>query len=429
MPEKPDKKSLPSRSKHASLTETYCRRIKPVKGWVVDYFDTRMPNLSLRSTPPSGVYLHGRLAWRFGFRLNGKTGVFTIGHYPEWTADAALVKARKLQVMIDEGLDPRDSQQRRQAPATAAEAPIDTVAKMFKHYEPVLDAKSRRHREAISSYFDRFILPVWAERSVHSLMRREIADLLDGVRERNGPVAANRCGTAISAWLNFLVRDGILQASPAIGLRKSEEKPREVSLTVPQLVRVWQAAETIGGPAGRAVQLLICTAARRDEAFGLPRAEVDGDVWLLPANRNKSRRDFVTTLPPLAMAVLAACPDAGAYFFSRAGRGPIAGGYAHLKGQLDAALAQQGGEPMPAWVFHDIRRSVRTALSALKIDRDLAEKLLNHADTKLRRTYDRWEYVEEKKEALRCWNDHFAAALVAAKPAGSLNVLDREAAE
>jgi hypothetical protein len=41
--------------------------------------------------------------------------------------------------------------------------------------------------------------------TIHSLMRREIVDLVKTVKADSGPVAANRLASPISAWCNFLV--------------------------------------------------------------------------------------------------------------------------------------------------------------------------------------------------------------------------------
>jgi hypothetical protein len=408
------------KSAHVSLTQSRCSRIKPAKGGIFDYYDTRLANLSLRASPPSQHHRGGLLTWRFGYRRAGKAGIVTLGRFPEWSADAALHQARALQVAVDRGQDPAELLRPRQAPAPVATAlpPADTARAMFRRYEPTLDEKSDAHRRVVTSYFDRYVLPAWGDRDIHTIKKREIADLLKTVKGKSGPVAANRCATAISAWFNFLITDGVLDASPATKLPRSEERPREQTLTVDQLVRVWQAAERIGGPNGKFVQLLIALPVRRDEAAELPRVEVDiaKQEWLLPGGRNKSGRDFLLPLNTLAKDILAACPNTGPFFFSTSGRHPISG-FTRLKAKLDAEIAKLPGEPLPKWVFHDVRRSLRSALSELKVDRIVCEKVLNHAPPKLERTYDRYSYAAEKRQALQLWADHFAAVMAASSTA------------
>lgn len=194
-----------------------------------------------------------------------------------------------------------------------------------------------------------------------------------------------------------------------MSLPKTKELERARVLSLDELVLVWKAAEMLGGPTGRFVQWMVVTAARRDEAAKLPRSEIGSDGWLLPAWRNKARRDFMVPLSPLALAILGQCPDTGKYLFSVSGVRPI-GRFGEIKNKLDANIARLQGEdaqPLARWTFHDIRRSTATALGQLKVAPFTVERVLNHALPKLERTYNHHSYYEEKAEALRRWSDHF----------------------
>jgi integrase len=442
---------------HASLSEAFCKRLfreakdLPV-GAVVDYFSIDVKKFSLRILGPSKQNRRGLLSWRFApGRFDGGQPVLTFGHYPILLSDEAHLKARKAQVLLYEakleakarkkqGLPPEKQNpwailfpQPEPLPTPAVvSAPVDTVKAMFERYKPELDEKSDNTRRNTLGFFTRYILPAWGERSIHSLTKREIVDLLKVVKIKSGPIAANRGGSDISAWLNFLVRDGVLEVSPATKLPRNAEKPREQVLTVPQLVRVWQAGAHLGGPAGRFLQFLISTPVRRNEAAGLQRSEVDRDKQdcLLPVNRHKSGRrtghDFWIPLQTLAVSVLDACPDTGRFYFSVSGRRPISG-FTVIKAKLDAIIGEQGKglEPLPHWTFHDIRRSVSSHLAALGVTTAIREKVLNHAPPRLEATYDRYSYAAEKRQALQLWSDHFSAAL--ANP--HYNAPELEAAE
>ena len=53
----------------------------------------------------------------------------------------------------------------------------------------------------------------------------------------------------------------------------------------------------------------------------------------------------------------------------------------------------------PAGRLHDLRRTSRTLLSRAGITADIAERCLGHAITGVRGTYDRHEYIDEKRHA------------------------------
>ena len=66
-------------------------------------------------------------------------------------------------------------------------------------------------------------------------------------------------------------------------------------------------------------------------------------------------------------------------------------------------MAAELGAVPPAFVLHDIRRTVRTRLSALPISTDVAELVIAHARPGLRRVYDLYSFEDEKRDCLDMW--------------------------
>jgi integrase len=54
-------------------------------------------------------------------------------------------------------------------------------------------------------------------------------------------------------------------------------------------------------------------------------------------------------------------------------------------------------------VFHDFRRTVRTALSGLPVPDNVAELVIAHAKPGLHKVYDQHAYRDEKRRALDLW--------------------------
>ena len=62
------------------------------------------------------------------------------------------------------------------------------------------------------------------------------------------------------------------------------------------------------------------------------------------------------------------------------------------------ALALPGGK----WTPHDLRRTGATLMTALGVLPEVAEKCLNHTEeSRVKRTYQRYSYDAEKREAWR----------------------------
>ena len=61
-----------------------------------------------------------------------------------------------------------------------------------------------------------------------------------------------------------------------------------------------------------------------------------------------------------------------------------------------------GHEPEP-FVIHDLRRTVRTRLSQLRVSPEIAELVIGHGRKGITRVYDQHEALDERREALELW--------------------------
>jgi hypothetical protein len=64
--------------------------------------------------------------------------------------------------------------------------------------------------------------------------------------------------------------------------------------------------------------------------------------------------------------------------------------------------AAMGGTVEP-FVLHDVRRTVRTRLSELRVAENVAEMVIGHSKKGLKRIYDQHHYAPEIREALQAW--------------------------
>jgi hypothetical protein len=105
------------------------------------------------------------------------------------------------------------------------------------------------------------------------------------------------------------------------------------------------------------------------------------------------------------VAILAALPrfKRGDHLFSTMfGELPV-NGFSRAKERLDAAIAAELGGEIDAFVIHDIRRTMRTGLSALPIPDNVRELVIAHAQRGMHKVYDQHAYAAEKRRALELW--------------------------
>jgi hypothetical protein len=72
------------------------------------------------------------------------------------------------------------------------------------------------------------------------------------------------------------------------------------------------------------------------------------------------------------------------------------------------ALAKcHGDDPakvkLDEWRIHDIRRTMRTGLSALPVSDLVRELVIAHTRSGLHKVYDQYAYLDEKRQALELW--------------------------
>ena len=81
----------------------------------------------------------------------------------------------------------------------------------------------------------------------------------------------------------------------------------------------------------------------------------------------------------------------------------------------------RGGVELPHWTNHDIRRTVRSNLSRLRIEEVVREAVLAHRRPGMAGVYDRYQYFDEKRDALEQWSARLRG-IVNPPPANVINM-------
>src|SRR6476660_7039387 len=246
--------------------------------------------------------------------------------------------------------------------------------------------------------------------------------LLVAWRAADGP----RPAVLIKRFFCWCVEQEIygLSASPCEGLSGKkligELQSRDRRLSDIELFAFWRATGRMGYP-GSVYRTLLLTGLRLNEAAQISWPEVRGNAITIPASRMKGRegkaREHLVPMSAALREVIASVPRIknGPFLFSMsAGKRPLAM-TGPIKADLDKrmlrtlkALARRRGEDhravdLPGWVNHDLRRVVRSGLSALRIPHNVAEAILAHRPPGIVGTYNLHEYEDEKAEALEKW--------------------------
>jgi len=376
----------------------------------------------------TGLYLvvqpTGKKSWQVRYRHGGVHRRMTLASFPTLSLAAARVRAREVMAAASEGRDPAEEVKAAKAPKP--EDDRDKIKTLIGQYD-------KRHLKGLKSggvvrrELDRFVVKEWGERDIHSITKRDVIDLLDGIADSGRVVTANRVRAYLNKFLNWAVERDILPLSPATGVKPvAKEVSRDRVLTDDEIRWFWQACETEGFPWGPLGKVLLLTGQRLNEAAQITEGEIRGDLWHLSADRTKNGRAHDVPLSDTVQAVLGAVERIDGkpgFIFTTTGTTPVSGFFkarAHLAEAMERLAAEERGEvvEIPRWTFHDLRRTAATGMARLGIPVRVTEAVLNHVSGTgggIVAVYQRHDYADEKRQALEAWG-RFVLSLVQGQP-------------
>jgi len=274
----------------------------------------------------------------------------------------------------------------------------------------------------------RDLIPIWGKRPVVQITDGDVQDAIEAKAKTAPAQARNLLGTAkrLFTWAKLRRRYG-LTASPIADLKPrdvvGDKRSVERILNDDELFALWRAVGRLPYPHGPVYRLLILSALRLNEAADASKLELDrkNKLWIIPKERmkgknGKAREHAVPLIDPI-LAVFDALPKYGKgdfLFTTTFGAKPVWMSD-KVKKRLDARMlrtlkamaVRDGHDPAKVrllpWTNHDIRRTVRSNLSRLKVSEEAREAVMAHARPGIKGTYDLYDYLDEKREALTLW--------------------------
>jgi integrase len=353
-----------------TLTEDVIDALKPERKLYI-CMDKQVPWLGVRVSP------QGRKSFVMVARFNAKHP--TRAALGKLTLDAAREKVRAWQRSLEQGIDPRRIKSSKFG---------DVAQEWFKHIRT-----QRRAGDAERIVRNR--LKDWWDKPIASITKQDAIDAIKVVKDRGTLCAAHQLLAHMRRVFNYALDNNVLDHSPCDRLRArgliGAKEPRQRVLSDEELRAVWQACERVG-KFGKLVQLIIATGARRGEAAFATRDEFRGDEWVIPASRFKSNHSHLVPLSRLARELVAHAPF-GVTGFSKSKQ--------RLDKLVSAELSKRNAT-LPNYTLHDLRRTVRTRLTPIT-EYEVAEAVIGHSKSGLNKTYNLYQYVDEKRHALDAW--------------------------
>jgi integrase len=381
------------------LTDRFLRAIKPTSQRQI-IWDTSVPSFCVIVTAK------GKINFGVIRRLPGqrvpKTRV--LGQYPIMALAAARETAREALADIANGVDPKGKQEaERRAEAQRSANSFASVAEEFigRHVRKLrsgADVEATIRREMISR---------WGEKPFVEISRRDIVQAVEQIADSGRLHIAHHVFSYVSKLFSWAITRGLcgLEVSPCAGIKRSEilgaREARHRVLNEAEIRALWRATEDLGYPLAPFVRLLLLTGQRLREVSEMSWSELDLEkgVWTITRERMKRGAAHEVPLPATAIEIVRSLPRwPGPYVFSTTGgKWPISG-FSKMKIRLGVAMPD-----IASWRFHDLRRTMRTGLSALPIPSTVCELCIGHTQPGLHKVYDLHSYRDEKRRAFELW--------------------------
>lgn len=417
-----------------ALTAAGIDKLKPPATGQAEHHDAGFPGLACR------ISCGGAKTFVYRFRVHGKLRRATLGRWPAISLAEAREAWREVRKAVDRGEDP------------TAKKPANDFASVTDEWL-LRDQEGNSSIDEVRRALDHDVKPKWAGRPISDISRRDCLAVIDAVADRGAAIMARRVHSYLHRLFRWAVMRGIIEASPMTDLPKAgREVERDRVLTDAELGAVWRASEVMGWPFGPVFQLLILTAARKDDIGSLRWQQIKNSE-IATVTKSKNPKPFRIPISRAAAAILAELPrvEGSEFAFTTTGKTAISG-WSRAKRQLDreacrvlnpdlfdrfeklaaasdenAAARQLGfhsGDEllesiMPDWRIHDLRRTAATGMQRLGINLQVVEAVLGHVSGSrggIVGIYQRHEYADEKRRALETWANTVEAAIQGRQP-------------
>ena len=341
----------------------------PERGrWYCETGDGTLRGFVLVAYPASKVFF-ARFRTAGGVRR-----LVRIGRYGTLTVEEARAKAREALAAAELGGDPAEDRRRRRA--------TPTFKTWTETYLGRVELRKKSPRE--DQRFLALAAEKWGNLPVDGIDRSDVAALHTALGKSH-PTGANRFLASVRACFSEALRDGIVKANPAIGIKHhAEAPPRARVLSDDELVAVLKAVALEEDEHARAaLRLLVETGARLSEVLRAKWDDVDFDAgtWRIPSPKSGTPQVIPLNSQTLAflrrLSHVEKCPFICAGRYADRPRADLKDAWQRVK---DRAAKKA---PTVADVHvHDLRRTFGLHV-ARKAGLHVASKLLRHADVRV----------------------------------------------
>ncbi|MBU2835202.1 MULTISPECIES: tyrosine-type recombinase/integrase [Acidithiobacillus] len=380
------------------------------------------------------VYPSGGKIWQLRYQCDGKRRIMRVGEYPHVSLKDARKKADKAHEQLDSGVDPQvyaeEQERAKQEAARIAkmeQAARKTFADVFAEWD-VAKLSKRKDGPDLLRAMQKDVIPKVGDIEIAKVTRADLLVCLDTVSAR-APRMANRLLTTLKTFYKWAQLREIVSVDPLAPVQAADVggklESRDRVLADDEIVDLIRKLPVSGlSVSVQAVLLIVLsTGCRLGEICSAEWAHVNGNVWTIPAENAKNKKEHRITLSGFALAQFSVLQEIregvwcvpspkkigdhqtrlsiGTAIYDRQTQ------KAQRQGRTAAtdALTLNGGR----WTAHDLRRTCASGMQELGIMPAVIDAVLNHKESKgVTKIYQRYDYSKEAADAWAKWGRHLA---------------------
>lgn len=358
------------------------------------------------------IFPSGEKSFIYIYHFGGRKRRMTLGKYPHCSLGDAHKLHREALKVLEGGKDPALERKKEKI----ATRDSSTVNGLIEEYLEVWAKPRKRSWKEDERFLNKDVKPFWGKLKAKDVTRRDVILLLDKIKDRGAPIAANRGLACIRRMFNFAVERDIIPTSPCTSVKPvAKENQRDRVLSADEIKILWQALETIPSESNSihdikmsqqtklVLKLQLALGQRKGEIISAEWSEIDMNAgwWTIPSNKAKNGQAHKVPLNTLALKLLdeikGLSGDSRFLFPAKFKDTYITGT------SIDHAVRRSSFTGIKTWTPHDLRRTVASHITSMGIPRLVVSKILNHVESSVTAIYDRHEYYNEKLNALEIW--------------------------
>lgn len=391
------------------FTDNYLKGLKPSASASRVYEKGTDKGFGVKITPA------GSRSFFVQYAADNKQRFFGLGNYPSVSLADAREKCRSTRILIDSGIDPQN----------VIVNTYGSVQELFDHYIESMKMAGKRTWHDVETTLLKNCADI-VKLSAYEVTPTHIKNILHTVISRGSLVQSNRLRSHLlrAFKLGILHDNSPLHVGALIRFNIASNPVADVpnnpdAENVGERVLSFEELATLWNYKGSHLPYSVELALKMILSFGgmrtgeVTRAQIaefdlDARVWSIPPERlkagDKTGRWNLLPITDLSMELFLA-------------QRQLSGGSPCLfpnrvdqeRYQSDTALSHVvarfcAAEKFPVFKAKDLRRTVKTRMGELGIDKSIRDRIQNHALTDVSsKHYDRYDYLPEKREALEIW--------------------------